>query len=102
MRKNWIAYPYAVWMIIFTVVPLVLIFFYSIFVIDSNGLHITFEHLKRVFDPLYIIVFLRSVKLAVESTVLCLIINTLMNVLKISAMIPKMNIQYLTCGVPWV
>jgi spermidine/putrescine transport system permease protein len=62
-------------MVIFTIIPLGLIFYYSFIVKDDSGLHFTFAHLQRVFEPLYLIVLLRSVKLAVISTLICLILG---------------------------
>lgn len=75
MKKNWIAYPYILWMIIFTVLPLLLILYFSLIKTDANGTHLTLEHLQRVFEPIYLKVILRSLKLAVISTLLCLIVG---------------------------
>ncbi len=75
MKKHWISYPYIVWMIIFTIVPLFLILGYSIIVKDSNGIHFTFQNIERVFQPLYINVLIRSIRLALISTVLCLVLG---------------------------
>jgi len=74
-RKNWISYPYIVWMIIFIAVPLLLVVFYSIFVETENGLTITFEFYKRFMEPVYIKVLLRSIALALISTLICLLIG---------------------------
>lgn len=74
MRRNTIAYPYIIWMVIFTIAPLLLIFYYSV-VEAGNGFQITFKHIQRVFDPLYIAVLFRSVKLAAISTFVCLILG---------------------------
>lgn len=75
MKRNWIAYPYMVWMIIFTVVPIFLVLFYSVFNIENNTFEFTLVHLKRVFEPLYIIVLLRSVRLALISTFICFVLG---------------------------
>lgn len=75
MKQKWIAYPYIVWMIIFIIVPLLLVVFFSITVKTDNGYHITFEHFQRFLEPVYIIVLLRSVYLALISTAICLILG---------------------------
>jgi len=75
MRKNWISYPYIVWMIIFIVVPLLLVVFYSVTVVTDNGLTFTLEFYKRFFQPVYIKVLIRSIVLALISTLICLLIG---------------------------
>lgn len=75
MKKHLLAYPYGLWMIIFTIIPLTLIVFYSLFTTDATGFHFTLEHFKRVFEPIYLSVFLRSIKYAAISTVICLILG---------------------------
>jgi len=75
MKRNWITYPYLMWMAIFTIIPLFLVLVYSILPVEGRGGGFTFEHFKRVFEPIYIIVFLRSVKLALISTAACLILG---------------------------
>jgi len=75
MKKNWISYPYIVWMIIFIAVPLLLVVFYSLFVETENGLSFTLEFYKRFMEPVYIKVLLRSIALALISTLICLIVG---------------------------
>ena len=74
MKFKRFAYPYVVWLVIFIVVPLVFIAKYSV---DYGGENFLFslEHYKRFFNPTYIKVLLRSLRMAVLSTVLCLIIG---------------------------
>ena len=74
MKFKRFAYPYVVWLVIFIVVPLVFIAKYSV---DYGGENFLFslEHYKRFFNPTYIKVLLRSLKMAVLSTALCLIIG---------------------------
>lgn len=72
MKTKWISYPYIIWMIIFIVVPILLIFSYSITYKSDTGLSFTLQHFKRFFDPLYINVLIHSMNLALISTVICL------------------------------
>ncbi|MBU5485844.1 ABC transporter permease [Clostridium sp. MSJ-11] len=75
MKRKWMAYPYVLWMIIFTIIPLALVLCYSVVSVDANGIHFTLEHIKRVFEPIYIMVFKRSLSLAAISTAICLILG---------------------------
>lgn len=69
------AYPYVVWSAIFIVIPLLLIVFFS-FTSKVNGRFVfSFENFQRLFEPIYFTVFIRSIWLAVLSTVLCLILG---------------------------
>ncbi|MGL5244515.1 MAG: ABC transporter permease [Sarcina sp.] len=83
-----LAYPYFIWSLIFIVVPLLLILFFS-FTTKENGTFIfTLENYKELMDPLYLKVFGRSLYLAILSTLLCLIIGY-----PISYIISKKNIK---------
>lgn len=82
------AYPYVVWSAIFIVIPLLLIVFFS-FTSKVNGNFVfSFENFQRLFEPIYFTVFVRSIWLAVLSTVLCLILGY-----PIAYMISKMPIK---------
>lgn len=78
MRKNkgsYLAYPYIVWSALFIVVPLILILFFS-FTVKENGQYIfSLENYNRLIDPIYSKVFLRSIWLALVSTVICLVLG---------------------------
>lgn len=75
MKRSWIAYPYVVWMIIFIVVPLLLILFYSVTVTTPTGTGISLSNFERFMDPIYVVVLVRSVALALISTLLCLLLG---------------------------
>ncbi|XZH19263.1 ABC transporter permease [Clostridium perfringens] len=69
------AYPYVVWSAIFIVIPLLLIVFFS-FTSKVDGRFVfSFENFQRLFERIYFTVFIRSIWLAVLSTVLCLILG---------------------------
>ena len=69
------AYPYVVWSAIFIVIPLLLIVFFS-FTSKVDGRFVfSLENFQRLFEPIYFTVFIRSIWLAVLSTVLCLILG---------------------------
>ncbi|WP_026881810.1 ABC transporter permease [Clostridium akagii] len=72
-KKGTIAhYPYIVWSILFIVVPIFLVLYFS--VIDSNG-NLTASNYTKLFNSLYMLVFLNSIKLALISTAICLILG---------------------------
>lgn len=74
-KKSYLAGPYIVWMSLFIVVPLMLIVAFSFSVKTSEGLRFSLENFKRLMDPIYFKVFGRSISLALQSTILCLLIG---------------------------
>ncbi len=73
MKKSVSAYPYIIWAILFTVIPLVMVLFYSVY--DQATGSFTMHYILKCFDPLYLKVILYSFKLAIYCTVLCLVIG---------------------------
>ncbi len=68
--------PLYVWLILFTVVPLLMIFFYAVFEVSPDGITFTTKHLTGVLtNTHYINTTLRSIHYAVISTVVCLLIG---------------------------
>ena len=81
--------PYSVWSLLFTVVPLIFVAYYAF---TDNNFAFTTENITRFFTATsnivqddgttaevrtYVLIFLRSLKLAVISTVICLWRNVL-------------------------
>ncbi len=78
MKMKRIAYPYLVWMIIFTVIPLLLVLYFAFTTGDSqNFSDFTFslDNFSKFLSPIYLRVLFRSVNLALISTIICLIIG---------------------------
>ena len=72
------SYMYFMWSLVFIVFPLFLILVYafnSSSGMSLEGYGITFDHFRRVFEPLYIKIFFVSILLAIASTVLCVLIG---------------------------
>ncbi len=68
--------PLYVWILMFTIVPLIMILVYAVFEFRPDGVHFTLVHLKNaVTEPLYIQSLLRALKYALISTVICLILG---------------------------
>ncbi|WP_028829489.1 ABC transporter permease [Proteocatella sphenisci] len=77
-NKRLLTSPYIIWTIIFTVVPLLIIIFYSFAQRDSFGdivYSFTLNNYKDFFEPIYLNVFWKSLKLSLLSTVICLILG---------------------------
>ncbi len=74
--------PYSVWAVLFIVVPLIFVAYYAL---TDNQYHFTLDNLKRFFTATsvvgdteirtYIVIFMRSLKLAVISTVFCFLLG---------------------------
>ena len=75
MKKRLFAVPYLVWMILFTVIPLILILVYAVFRTTPTG-EITFttEYLAQALSPDNMSVLLRSLEYAVITTIICLVL----------------------------
>lgn len=67
-----LASPYIVWMAIFIIVPLVITVYYSFTTIDGG---FTWENYQKFFDPIYLGVLWRSLKIAFVCTLFCLLIG---------------------------
>ena len=79
--------PYSLWALLFIVVPLLFVAYYAF---TDNSFHFTFQNIARFFTATsnitdengatrevrtYVLIFLRSLKLAVISTVICLLMG---------------------------
>lgn len=76
MQKKAFALPYIVWMILFTVIPLVLVIVYAF--VDTSGSGnavVTFDNFKTVLSGDNLKVLLRSLEYALITTVICLLLS---------------------------
>lgn len=69
--------PYLIWSFILIVVPLLLIVLYSVTTGGNSLVNIQFtgENFKKIFEPVYMNVFIRSFKLGAITTIISLIIG---------------------------
>jgi len=75
MKKKYFALPYIVWMILFTVVPLLLIIVYALVYTSPTGdVVITTQYVESAFASQNMAVLLRSLWYAVLTTVICLVL----------------------------
>ena len=70
-KTRFFAYPYLIWMVIFTLAPIALIVYYAF--TDKSGAF-TLANLTSALDPAYMGVLWRSVGLAFLCTVICLVL----------------------------
>lgn len=73
MKK--LTYPYALWMLIFIVVPLLLIVLFAFSTGDLEEFTFSLENFQRFFDGKYLDILMVSLSLALKSTFICLIIG---------------------------
>ena len=72
MKRSWYASPYALWMVLFTVVPLLFVCWYA-FTTPSGAF--TLDNFSKIAQPMYLLVLWDSLRLAVYCTALCLLIG---------------------------
>lgn len=76
MKKNtWLAGPYIVWMILFTVVPILIVIFFAFTSEDATGVHFTLQNFIDSFDPVFLNSLWKSLWIAFVTTVICLLIG---------------------------
>ena len=70
------ALPYIIWMILFTVVPLILVLIYAfVDMTDTGNVVITLDYIKTAFSADNITVLLRSLEYALITTIICLLLS---------------------------
>jgi len=69
--------PYIVWSFLLIVIPLLLIVLYSLTTGGNSLLNIQFtlDNFKKIAEPIYVQVFVRSFKLGLITTVICLLVG---------------------------
>lgn len=75
MKRSSVMVPYMVWMILFTVIPLLLVVYYAFTIAGPDGAVVSLQNFSRFFEPIYLRVLWRSITLAVISTVVCLVLG---------------------------
>ena len=86
-KKNWVLAPYSLWSLLFIVVPLIFVAYYAF---TDENFNFTTEHIVRFFTATstvtedsgevrevftYLLIFWRSLRLAVISTAVCLLLG---------------------------
>ncbi|HSN65122.1 MAG TPA: ABC transporter permease, partial [Fusibacter sp.] len=72
MIKRLSSVPYLLWISMFVVVPIFMILAFSLLgKSPDGGLEFSFSNFSRAFEPIYISVLVRSLKIALEATLIC-------------------------------
>ena len=71
MKRSWFAYPYALWMLLVTIAPMIFVVVFAF--TGDNGL--TLENLAAVGQSVYLKILWHSLYLALLCTVICLLIG---------------------------
>ena len=73
MKRSWYATPYALWMLLFAVVPLLFVVYYAF---TTSGGAFTLDNVREMFvKPRYANMVVRSLLMALYCTILCLLIG---------------------------
>lgn len=75
MRKNKLAYPYVIWMLLFIIIPMLLVLYYSVTTTVDSNIVFSLDNFTRLFQPIYFKVIARSLSLALICTLICLILG---------------------------
>ncbi|KMT22585.1 ABC transporter permease [Clostridium cylindrosporum] len=99
-RKKLLASPHIIWTILFTIIPVILIFSYSFTYKNGEGVRFTLEHFKRFLEPLYLDVLWRSILLALVSTIICLILGYPLAMILANSRLKSRNLLVLLLIIP--
>ena len=72
MKRSWFAYPYSLWMVIFTIAPMLFVLFYAL--TDASGA-LSLSNMAAVGQETYLRILWRSLYLALICTVICLLLG---------------------------
>ncbi len=72
MKRSWFAWPYVVWMVMFTLMPLLFMLYFAFTAKDGS---LTMENMADFFSPVYLGVLWRSLYLAFFCTAICLLVG---------------------------
>lgn len=67
--------PYVLWSFLLIVLPLALILLYSITTGDNSliTIHFTLDNFRKISDPIYLNVFIKSLQMGLITTGVCLV-----------------------------
>src|SRR3712207_4531528 len=100
--KKWLSSPYIIWSVLFIVFPLFLVVYFS-FTVGDTGTQFTLNNYKVLAQPLYVKVFMRSINLALVSTLVCLIVGYPMAMILADKEINKTGLAVLLFVAPmWI
>lgn len=74
-HSSYASYPYIVWSIIFIIIPLIIVLFYSFTTTDGTGYTFSLDNFHRLCSKQYLNIFTRSLIIAAISTLFCLLLG---------------------------
>ncbi len=74
-KRSIVSYPYIFWSTLFIVIPLLIVLFFSLTESTTDGYSFTFANYTKLLSPAYGKIFYRSIKLALLSTIACLLLG---------------------------
>lgn len=75
MKKTMTLAPLCLWLAVFVVFPLVIVAYYAFTVDTASGTVFSLSNFSRFFDETYLKVFIRSIRVAVVATLVCLLLG---------------------------
>lgn len=103
MQKKWLVMPYALWALVFSIIPIVLIAIYSFCSRSPYGdiiYEFTWDNYKRFLEPIYLNVLWRSVVLAAQSTIICFLLGYPMALIIARSPVKKRSLMILLFILP--
>lgn len=103
MRKTWLSIPYAIWSLIFSIAPIIIIGVYSFCKRSPYGRIIyefTWNNYKKFLQPIYLNVLWRSLFLAFLCTLICLIVAYPMAMIIAKTKMSKRNMLIMLFVIP--
>ena len=98
MERRWLVYPYHLWMLLFTVAPLALIFFFAF--TNQGSWTFTLDNIRQAAEPLYLRVLGHSVWLAALATLLCFFIGYPMAMILAQCRVKYRNMMVMLIIIP--
>lgn len=71
-KRSWLSAPYVIWIIGFTVIPMVMIFRYALTTEDGS---FTFSQITAILDPVHLKALVFSLQIAIGSTLICILLS---------------------------
>lgn len=75
MKKTFCLAPLCIWLAVFVVFPIVIVAYYAFTAESAAGIAFSLSNFSRFFDETYIKVFVRSIRVAVIATLVCLLLG---------------------------
>lgn len=75
MKRNACLIPLYVWTAVFVLFPLAIVVYFAFTRDTGNGVALSFESFTRLSDPMYLGVILKSFKIAIISTLICIFVG---------------------------